>query len=764
MAKRRLIERYVVTTILPYAVAALVLLTGVLFIQQTGRYFETIFRDVVPASFVYGLALALLPTVLIFTLPAAVLCGTIIGLGRMNSDSELIVMRAAGISTWRTLWPALVIGVLATLASGYVNLIEAPRAQRDIKSVALRTALYKLDSPVDPRTFTTDFPGYVIYVRDGDTAKGEWGRIFIQSQEADRSTDLVTARTGRIDSSSEKSELVLQDAMKTHVPAPEARDQSYVVERLTSLRIVFNTGRSSLLEKLQKSDADPDEMSFHQLRQFISSSQGPQRREAAIVFHKRLAFALSPFVFSLFGAALALRMRRGGRGFGIMVSLLVLLLYYVVTLGGDHLARAGTVPPVAGVWTSTILTMAVGVFLLITRPTSFSRWSLQRNTSLAKEPPATRARRVRWRRRVSVASFPMLMDIGLVRTLFLSFAFAFIALVLIFDVFTTFELWRFMAASKAPARMVVEYLFYLLPLVSVEIFPASVLVAVLMTYALIARRREAVAWWASGQSAYRLMLPGLVFALAVGAGTWFIQERVMPQANIRQDDLRARIRGNIARAPGGSERRWLVSADGARIYAYEFDDARQMLIKPIVFEFDSQLTALKRVIAGEEGKWLPQNQFEISQANWFNLDQPIVARESAAQLNISGVDPPGAFKPTVDRPSQFSSTALRMYVKNLRARGVDTTSLRVALQRKYAAPFGAIVMALIGMPLAIWFGRRSTVLALCSAVAVSLAFWLISGGFEQLGEHSLLPAAAAVWTPIVMFACSGLYLISRVRT
>ena len=364
-----------------------------------------------------------------------------------------------------------------------------------------------------------------------------------------------------------------------------------------------------------------------------------------------------------------------------------------------------------------------------------------------------RARRRRWGRRISVASFPMLLDVGLVRTLFLSFTFAFIALVLIFDVFTTFELWRFMAANKAPAKLVAEYLFYLLPLISVEIFPASVLVAVLMTYALIARRREAVAWWATGQSAYRLMLPGLIFAIAIGAGAWF-----------KQDDLRARIRGNITRGSVGTGRRWLVSADGSRIYAYEFDDTRQMLLKPVIFEFDSQLIALKRVMTGEEGKWLPQNQFEISQAHWFNLDQPVVARESAAQLNISGVDPPSAFKPTVDRPSQFTSSALRSYVQNLRERGVDTTSLKVALQRKYASPFGAIVMALIGMPLAIWFGRKSTVLALCSAVGVSLAFWLISGGFEQLGEHSLLPAAAAVWTPIVMFACSGLYLISRVRT
>jgi lipopolysaccharide export LptBFGC system permease protein LptF len=88
----------------------------------------------------------------------------------------------------------------------------------------------------------------------------------------------------------------------------------------------------------------------------------------------------------------------------------------------------------------------------------------------------------------------------------------------------------------------------------------------------------------------------------------------------------------------------------------------------------------------------------------------------------------------------------------------------VALERKYTEPFSIIVMALIGMPLAISFGRKSTVIALSAAVVVSLAFWLVSGGFHQLGEHSLLPPAAAAWAPIVIFAGGGLYFISRVRT
>src|SRR3989441_7410164 len=135
MANRRLIERYVLRTIFPHAVASLVLLTAILFAQQTGRYFEIIFHGIMPSSFVYGLGLALVPTVLVFTVPMAVLSGTIIGLGRMGSDSELVAMRAAGISTWRMLWPVLALGLLATAGAFELNVQEVPRAQEHLKLV-----------------------------------------------------------------------------------------------------------------------------------------------------------------------------------------------------------------------------------------------------------------------------------------------------------------------------------------------------------------------------------------------------------------------------------------------------------------------------------------------------------------------------------------------------------------------------------------------------------------------------------------------------
>lgn len=769
MAKRKLIERYILRAIFPYTIGSLVLLTTILFAQQTGRYFEHIFHGLVPSALVYGLALALLPTVLVFTLPMAVLAGTIIGLGRMGSDSELVAMRAAGVSTWRMLWPALALGLIATAATLELNLKEAPRAQQQLKSVAVRSALYKLDSPVEPRTFTSDIPGYVIYVRDGDKARGEWGRVFIQSQKADHSTLLVTARAGRIDSSAETSELVLQDAMQTTLPAPDARDQSYKVERLAQLRVIINTGRSSLLAGMRKSEADPDQMEWTELRQTIAQTTGPKNREASMIFHKRLAFAFAPLVFALFGSALALRMRRGSRGFGVLVSLVIMLIYYLVTLAGDQMARAGSLPPAVGAWLATALALALGIGLLTAKRREIGFWfkragstppqtTTKNHSAVARQ--AIRATARRW-----VTRFPTLLDWSIVRTMGLSFLFGFVALVLIFNVFTTFELWRFIAANRASVKLVSQYLFYLLPLVSVELFPGSVLVAALMTYALVARRREAVAWWASGQSVYRLMWPGLTFAILISIGSWYVQERVMPEANVRQDNLRAQIRGgSVPQVASESERRWLVSADGARIYAYEFDERRQALLKPAIYEFDKNLVELKRVTVGEEGKWVAGGEFEIDRAHWINLDEARVTQQSAAQLKISGVDPPSIFKPTVDRPSQLSADRLRTYIKTLKVRGADTAALAVALQRKYASPFSVIVMALIGMPLAISLGRKSTVVALCSAVVVSLAFWLVSGGFQQLGEHALLPPGPAVWTPIVIFACGGLYFISRVRT
>jgi LPS export ABC transporter permease LptG len=751
----------------PYVVLAATLLTAILFAQQSERFAELALYTQIPISLFGQIEIALIPNVLIFTLPMAVLAGIIIGFARMGSDSEIVAMRAAGIGTWSMLWPILLLGAIFTAATTYINIKEAPQAARALRRAALLAALRKLDSPVEPRTFTTEIPRYVIYVRDGDKAKGIWGRVFIYTQQPDGSTRTVTARSGRIDSSGDKSELVLSDAVGIDTPAsPQAGARTqYVVEHLDQLRVAIETGRAAILANIQQAKSEPDELEWSDLRQLVSSGSVAERREADRMLHRKLAFSVSPLVFAFLGGALGLRVRRGGRGIGVLLSLIIMIVYYLVFLFGDSLARAGTITPLVGTWMATVLMLVLSFGFLIVNRTRFSGL-VGRRIKVPKLP----GRRAVVRGHTTAFTrfgrwpFPSLLDANLLRTLSLSFVVAFFSLVSIFIIFTLFELWRFIAINKVGAGLVAKYLVFLLPLVTVEVFPPAMLIAALITYALLAKRSEAIAWWASGQSVYRLMFPGLLFAMAAGAGTWLVQEQLMPSANVRQDSLRRLIRGGAAQAMTGTGHQWLASAESSRLYSYEYDEQHQALRDLTVYDFDPQGIHLERVTRGDQGVWTANRTMRIRNAEIIGVREMEIARGVKEQTELTGVDTPQVFRPTADKPSQLSSRGLSAYLKTSKRRGMDVSSLAVALQRKYAEPFSVLVMAFLGIPLALSFGRRGTIVALCSAVAVSLAYWGFAGGFQQLGIHGLLPAPVAGWAPPIIFAAVGIYFLSRIRT
>jgi len=775
-----LIPRYIIGATIPYVLLSLLLLTAVLFAQQAARLAELIIYVDLPFSVLGGIGAALLPGVLIFSIPLATLAGIIVGFSRMGSDSEIVAMRAAGVGSWTMIWPALLIGVLFTGAAAYLHLKEAPEAARDVERIALQGALAKLDSPVEPRTFST-LPNYVIYVRDGDKQKGTWGRVFIFGQRSNHTTEVFTARSGRIDSSGDQSELVLSDVLSTKFPNANADDdqpadpppqnpigisngqKSYVVERSDQLRFSINTGRADIMQRLNQRDTNADSMNWGDLRERAASGSPAEQQEAVRILNRRVALSVSPFFFALLAAALGLRIRRGGRSVGVLLTLIVVIIYYLISLLGESLARVGTVSPYVGPWLATVFLFGLSLlFLFLNRIPLLSSVSIWPPKSKDTGAATTKPRQTT-QRHFSPFGFPNLMDATLLRSLVVSFVVCFIALAAIFNIFTLFELWRFIALNNAGAGLVARYLLFLLPLITVELFPATMLIAVLVTYALLAKRQEAIAWWASGQSVYRLMLPGFFFALAIAFGSWLVQEHIMPGSNLKQDALRARIRGGEARATTRTGRQWLASTDTHRFYSYEFsDDGR--LIEPTIYELDADAVHLAQVVSGTSGAWSDATHLKVDEAETLALKGMEVERKSDAEITFGGVESPQIFKPTIDKPSQLSAQDLRSYLNAAKQRGTDVSALAVALQRKYAGPFGIIIMAFIGMPLAVSFGRKGTVIALCAAVVVGIAYWAVGGGFQQLGSHGLLRPSVAGWSPLLIFAAAGTYFLSRVRT
>jgi len=753
----------------PYIGLSLLLLTAILIAQQSSRLAEVIIYTDLPFSLLGSIGAALLPGVLTFSIPLATLAGIIIGYSRMGSDSEIVAMRSAGVGSWTMLWPALLIGLIFSGATTWLHLKEAPEAARDLERIALQGALAKLDSPVEPRTFST-LPRYVIYVRDGDKALGTWGRVFIFAQLKENTNKVFTARSGRIDSSGEQSELVLSDVLATEFPVANGQPsaptkQEYVVERFDQLRFSINTGRAEIVQRLNERDTNADAMDWQELRERTVSGSPEQQREASRILNRRAALSLAPFVFSLIGAALGLRVRRGGRSVGVLLSLIVVIVYYLFSLLGESLARVGTISPRVGPWLATVFVVCVGVVFLLVQRIPFPRipWPQRRDKDTktpAQKRSASAAITGDFRK---TFRFPNLMDATLLRALIVSFVVCFVALAAIFNIFTLFELLRFIARTDPGFDLVGRYLLFLLPLVAVELFPATMLISVLVTYALLARRQEAIAWWASGQSVYRLMLPGFIFAILMASGSWLIQEYVMPGSNLKQDAMLARIRGGEARAITRTGRQWLASTDTRRFYSYEFGEDGK-LIEPTIYELDADAVHLAQVIRGKSASWNDPTHLKINDAETLALNTMEVDRRLEAETVLTGVEPSTVFKPTIDKPSQLSASDLQRYLDAAKQRGMDVSTMAVALQRKYAGPFSIIIMAFIGMPLAVSFGRKGTVIALCAAVVVGIAYWAVGGGFQQLGNHGLLRPTVAGWSPLLIFAAAGTYFLSRVRT
>lgn len=762
------LDRYTLAAVLPYLALALLVLSAILLIQQTTKFAEVLGSSSAPLRLATEVTFNLLPNILIFTLPMSVLVGVATGFGQLGHDSELTAIQAAGVGTFRIILPPLLLGVLFSLLTFYIGFRVAPAAAKNLRDIGLQIAFYKLESPVDPRSFYTGMQGKVIYVREGDKETGQWGRIFMHWQEPDGQVRLVTARTGRLDFSGERTELVLEDARMTTLPAGGAdaiaRGEHVTVERSESMRVRderLDTGRGALARRMQEREPEFDEMSLRQLSKKARVSDNiTERREATIALHKRLALSLSPVVFAFFGAALGLRAGRGGRSQGIILSLASMLLYYLLSLAGEQLGRAGTMPPVLGSWLAFITAIPCGFLLLAARRRQFGfRLKRAQPENDMRVLTASRASVAEKKRRRFV---PGLLDRDVLKSVARNFLLIVSTLVLIFFVFTLFELLRFIARNHVSATVVARYFMYLLPFALVAITPVGTLLSVLVTFALMVRRSESVAWWASGQSVFRLIQPCVFFAVLLGVGVWFVQEKVMPDANHRQNTLRGMIRTGAVQADVQSGKIWVSSADTHRIYSYDPVSVGGQLNNLSIFDFDAEALHLERVLV-TPGMSLASRVFLEGRGESIELGGGGATYERGAPIRLSAGDF-YMLNGELNKPTELDARSLSAYIKELKARGVNVAPLSVVLERKRAEPFSPLIMILVGAPLAFIFGRRGTMVALCMAIGSGLAFLGLTSGFQQAGANGILTPSVAAWAPSLLFLAVGGYLLTRTRT
>ncbi len=755
-----LISRYLVQSILPYFIFSWLLLSVILFVQQASRFSDIFFSANIPKNLVWQLTFALVPNVIAFTCPMAVLVGVIIGLSKMQGDSELIAIRAAGVGNFQITFPIIILGILLSSFAFFINLNGVPFAAQIVRQVALQTALYKLESPIEPGVFNTEINGYTIYVKDGDFEKGTWKNIFIYNEDAtNKAVRLITSKSGRIDTKEETSELVLENAV-VNTFSTEKEAEKFVSENVGQIRLAIKTKRGEIIEKISKSEETPEELGLRELAQLARTKEGKEKTEAQLLWQRRIILSITPLIFALLGTALVLRFNRGGRGFGIFLALVSLVIYYLLALLGEQLARTNRI----SVFTASLIPISVSCF--------FIAWFFLSNRFFLKKSIGNFGRQFKIdlpsnlrkveRRNFYIDLTTGILDLDIVLNLLKYFFLTFAFLTAIYMIFTAFELWKFAGEINNGVALLVKYLFFLIPFIYIQLAPSALMIATLATFVIKSRQNEVVTWTAAGQSVYRLLLPCFGLMIFLGVLNWGIQEWIAPKTNIIQDEIRNQIRGRgvLAKKNG---KNWV--ANDLRIYSFELAESisptNQKVKNLTIYEFSETDSKLKTIYKTPEANW-EKDKIKLS-----DNAEKIVWTDNKTDItqvsNIEITENSNPFKNLNEKPSHLTTKETKEQIKQSESES-EQINYEVALEKKKTTPFLPFVIALFTAPFALSLSRKGKVLTIGYAVAIWLLFMGVTGTFEQFGLNGFVAPKIAVWSPIFLFTILGVYLLTKVKT
>jgi LPS export ABC transporter permease LptG/LPS export ABC transporter permease LptF len=795
----RILTRYILGEVVSHALIGAAVFTFVLFTRDLGRILELVVRNSAPLPSVAEVFFFTVPVALTYTIPMGVLVGILIGLSRLAADSEITAMRASGLGVWTFLRVISIFVAVAWLLALGNSVYLAPRSLAALGQLQDNLKSSQASFEVQPRVFYEGFPKKVLYVQDVKAMSGGalWKGVFLADLTDPSAPSIILAREGLLVSQGPETLDLHLTSGSTHETDPKNPDQYQISTfQTTDIPIQVPTSQSNQ----EHEPTSLAEIKFTDLLRTVGTADPVTRRWDLIEYHRRLALPTACIVLALVGIPLGLSSKKGGKSSGFVITILLVFLYYSISLIGVSFAKQGRFPPAAGVWLADFVFLGGGVFLLWQserRPIEWAGlrswlrisrsgasnfktsrlnllWFKSKASALPQNGESSRpaAResflsRAPVRLRVFNFHFPTILDDYVLRGFSFYLALVVSAFLMLLLVFTLFELLSDILRNQISPLTVGEYLLNVAPYFLYTTTPLSMLLAVLVTFGLLQRTNEITAIKATGISLYRIVVPVLIASTLV-AGVLFLSDQLyLPYTNKRQDALRNQIKGKPAQTYLRPDRKWIFGQHSDIYYYQFFDPDRDVFGGVSVFQFDPhsfqithRITADRAHWSESMGRWVYEQGWERSMngsamGNYHKFDAATYPELSEA---------PAYFKKEIKQSSEMSYDELRRYIYDLEQSGFDVVRLRVQLQKKIAYPLITLVMAVLAIPFALSAGKRSAVAGVATAIGIGVVYWTINGLFEAMGNLSQLPPAVAAWSPDLVFGFIGGYLILRMPT
>lgn len=348
------------------------------------------------------------------TIPMSALMATIMSVGSLNADHEIIAMRAGGMTYNRILRPYAIFGAFASIIMIWYQFEVVPMCARGVQTLTAQIYNYNPTAVIEPSQFNVlmdeEDMRRTIFVESIDENR-ETGAVRLNNIQvrtskkvsggAYRLDELIVAKWGK------KIEKVANDRIPPGAGVKALRlfngyIFSYNSNEDTFQRIDFQTGsmdiniRESNISDFEKqSKTDVASMNYGRLTGSIERLERKKRKaeedkelhiRLRTEFHKRFSLPFSILLLIYLGFPMGITNKRIGKGMGFGKSVIFIFIYFGLFLSSDAMAVYGEgLPPMIAAWMGNIVILISAAFIHLFKTTELL-WNENLRNRLQKVP------------------------------------------------------------------------------------------------------------------------------------------------------------------------------------------------------------------------------------------------------------------------------------------------------------------------------------------------------------------------------------------
>jgi len=381
--------------------------------------------------------------------------------------------------------------------------------------------------------------------------------------------------------------------------------------------------------------------------------------------------------------------------------------------------------------------------------------------------------------------FPRLLDRYVMGELLGPLAFGWGLFIVLFVLSVNLFRLASMVARGAPLGDVGQMLALQVVLASVYCLPMAMLLAGLLAFGRLSGESELIATQTGGVTNLRVMRNAVWLGLILSFAGLAINEYAIPPAAQRLDDIKDRVETRL-------RGRVLEDLLGDRAFTYQEMDKGQLARLVVAKKFEAaeaprpavlrgvtymsyQGGRVEMVVEAERAEWVGQDLARRGGTHhwrFFDANSQLMMRLTPGQrvqVHSDTLDfwlnkGPEEVARQKKNPMEMNYGELKGYLERARAEGVRgkvVRELEVAAEQKLAIPFAALVMALIGPPLAVRRQRAATSVGIGLSLLVIILYYVGMGFLGVLGTNRQLEPVVAAWGCNLAGCALGVFLAWR---